>query len=106
MGIIGYFTQQCREFGVGRSDRGDRIAAAVAEFLFCGGEAFAVDDIPDNVFPQGGFHGLLLGCRRENAPCVAEYSEQVHGAFHADARGHLQGDILDGHNRKMSFIIL
>ena len=43
---------------------------------------------------------------RENAPCVAEYSEQVHGAFHADARGHLQGDILDGHNRKMSFIIL
>ena len=72
----------------------------MVEFLFSGRESFPAEYLLGRLGPQLRIADQLIGRGREDAPRIAELFQQVHGAFQADARRHLKGNILDGHTAK------
>ena len=96
-GIVRHFAQQGWIFGFGCCDDSDSVSLTVEDFPVCGGKSQFTEDIPGNFGSELGFFDeFVCGCR-EDAPRIAEYFEQMHGAFHADSGSHLEGNILDCH---------
>lgn len=103
VGRVRNIAQQGRIFGVGRGDGPDAVAAAVEQLALGGGEALALEDGPQRLGTQPCSAGQLVVRGGEDAAGVAEHLEQVCGALHTDAGGHLQGDVFECHGRGDSF---
>ena len=105
MGIVGNFAQQRRVFRVGRSNGRDAVAAAVVELFFSRRKSFPTEDLLCRFGPQFRIVGQFAGRGCEDAPRIAELLQQVYGAFNADTRSHLKGNILNGHTAKKGLFL-
>ncbi len=98
VGIVRDFAQQGRVVGIGRGDGFDVVFAAVFRFFFRRGEPRAADDLPGRFGAQFRAADQFRLRGFENPFCRSEALQQMHGSLDADARGHLQGDVFDGHD--------
>ena len=86
--------------GICRGDDLDSVTLAVCDLLFCVAKGLFLDDVPGDLRPERGFLNQFIGGCVENVPGIAENFEQMCGTFHSDTGGHLEGDILESHDKR------
>ena len=103
MGVVGRLPQQGGVLRVGRCDGCQAVAAAVLQLPLRGRKPLAAHDLPGCFGPERRPAGQFLLGRGEDPRGAAETLQEVHGALHADSRGHLQCYIFGGHGSLDSF---